>query len=76
MIWVKKTEEEWGNYVDAEGKHYVLDWCHKVYAKNNVTEESLGYKQFENLEEAVKYWNLTEYVDPQTLEMFADFKEE
>lgn len=61
MIWVRKTEEECGNYVDAEGKHYVLDWCHKVYA--NVTPQSLGYEPFDSMDDAISHYGLTEFVE-------------
>ncbi len=67
MIWVRKTEEECGNYVDAEGKHYVLEWCHKVYARGNATEESLGYEPFDSMEDAIAWYGLTEYVEPEEL---------
>lgn len=65
MIWVKKTETECGNYIDAEGKRYVLDWCHKIYSRGNVTEESLGYEPFDSMEAAIASYELTEYVDPE-----------
>lgn len=67
MIWVKKTETEYGNYVDADGKHYVLDWCHKVYSRGNAPEESLGYESFDSMEDAVASYELTEYVDPEEI---------
>ena len=75
MIWVKKTEEEYGNYVDSEGKHYLLDWCHKVYTRGNATEESLGYEPFDSIEDAVAWHGLTEYVEPEA-EMELDTIEE
>ena len=65
MIRVKKTEEEYGNYVDSDGKRYVLDWCHKVYTRGNVTEESLGYEPFDSIEDAIAWHGLTEYVEPE-----------
>jgi hypothetical protein len=67
MIWVKKTEEEYGNYVDSDGKHYVLDWCHKVYARGNATEESLGYEPFDSMGDAIAWYGLTAYVEPESL---------
>jgi hypothetical protein len=65
MIWVKKTETEYGNYVDADGKHYTLDWCHKLYLRGNVTEESLGYESFDSMEDAIASYGLTAYVEPE-----------
>lgn len=65
MIWVKKTETDHGNYVDAAGKRYVLSWCHKLYSRGNVTEESLGYEPFDSMEDAVSSYGFTEYVDPE-----------
>jgi hypothetical protein len=65
MIWVKKTETEYGNYVNSEGKRYTLSWCHKVYSRGNVTEESLGYEPFDSMEDAISQYGLTAYVDPE-----------
>lgn len=62
MIWVRKTEEECGNYVDAEGKHYVLEWCHKFYG--TLTAEDMGYARFESVEAAAASWGLTPYEEP------------
>lgn len=60
MIWVKKTEDENGGHIDADGKSYFLEWCHKFYTKQRSSIQSFGYEQFESLEEAVEYWGLTE----------------
>lgn len=65
MIWVKKTEEEYGNYVDANNTHYVLDWCHKLITPDGSTEEENGYEQYKSIEEACEVWGLTPYIDPE-----------
>lgn len=65
MIWVKKTEEEYGNYVDANNTHYVLDWCHKLITPDGSTEEENGYEQYKSIEEACEVWGLIPYVDPE-----------
>lgn len=64
MIWIKKTEEEYGNYVDANNTHYVLDWCHKLITPDGSTEEENGYEQHKSIEEACEAWGLIPYVDP------------
>lgn len=65
MIWVKKTENENGSYVDAEGKRYITDWCIKMYTPDGTTEADHGYERHESVEAACTAWNLTPYVDPE-----------
>lgn len=60
MIWVKKTEDENGGHIDADGKSYFLEWCHKFYTKQRSSIQSFGYEQFETLEDALQQWGLAE----------------
>lgn len=60
MIWVKKTEDENGVYVDSEEKIYIVEWCHKLYTKERSSIQSFGYEQFETFEDALQQWGLTE----------------
>lgn len=64
MIWIKKTEEDYGNYVDANNTHYVIEWCHKLITPDGSTEEDHGYELFEDEEAALTAWGLVPYVDP------------
>jgi hypothetical protein len=65
MIWVRKTEEEYGNYVDDEGNRYVIEWCHKLITPDGSTEADRGYEQHDSVEAACEAWGLIPYVDPE-----------
>lgn len=75
MIWVKKTEEEYGNYVDENNTHYVIEWCHKLVTPDGSTEEENGYEQYKSIEEACEAWGLIPYVDPEAAMEMATIEE-
>lgn len=60
-ILVRQTQDDNGNYVDADGMRYRVDWCEEVIGAE---PEQLGYAGFASFEEALELWGLTEYVDP------------
>ena len=62
-IWVRREACEQGNYVDAEGNRFLVQWCSTVLAKGK-TPADFGYEQHESVEMAAVAWGLTEYVDP------------
>lgn len=55
-IWVKRTQDDDGSYVDADNTHWRIDWCDTVIGAD---PESLGYERFRNVEVAAEYWGLT-----------------
>lgn len=61
----KRTECEYGNYVDADGVRYTVEWCSRIYSPENLTPEQLGYEPYETQEDALEKWGLTVYVDPE-----------
>lgn len=63
-IWVKKTKDENGNYIDDKDVRYNVDWCIKVIYADGRTEEDLGYTRFNSLENALTLWGLSPYVEP------------
>lgn len=65
MKYFRKTESEYGNYVDAEGVRWVVEWCSRIYSPDNKTPEQLGYEPHENQDAALAAWGLTPYVDPE-----------
>lgn len=75
-IWVRKTQDENGSYVDANGNRFQVEWCVEIYSPENKTPEDLGYEQFRSVESAVEYWELTPYVDPTLEEQFNITNEE
>ena len=68
MIWVRKTEDEQGSYVAADGCRYVVDWVHKLYCPCGLSEQEHGYEPYESMEDALNAWGLTEWVDPEAEE--------
>lgn len=75
-IWVRKTQDENGSYVDANGNRFQVEWCVEIYSPENKSPEDLGYEQFRSVESAVQYWELTHYVDPTLEEQFNIINEE
>ena len=63
MIYVKPEQDERGDYVDANGTRYMVDWGHMVVSPDKTPAE-LGYELFYSLDEALTKWELTEYVAP------------
>lgn len=52
-IWVRKTQDENGSYVDANGNRFQVEWCVEIYSPENKSPEDLGYEQFRSVESAV-----------------------
>lgn len=67
-IWVKKTEDENGSYVDDKDVRYSVEWCVKVIYADGRTEEDLGYTRFDSLDVALETWHLAPYIDPDIME--------
>lgn len=73
-IWARRIQQEYGNYVDAEGTRWVVDWCHQLITPDGSTEEDHGYEVHKDMDAALAAWGLTYYVDPDAvLEEAADF---
>lgn len=76
MIWVSKTiESQYGNYVDAEGNRYVIEWCNKLITPDGSTEEDHGYEHYESVDKACEVWGLIPYVDPDAVMEINDIEE-
>ena len=65
MKYFRKTESEYGSYVDEQGTRYVVDWCSAIYSPKNETPEQLGYEPFKTQDDALSAWGLTPYIDPE-----------
>lgn len=65
MKYFRKTESEYGTYVDEQGTRYMVDWCSAIYSPKNETPEQLGYTPFKKQEDALAAWGLTPYIDPE-----------
>lgn len=63
-IWVRKTPDVNGTYVDADGARWQVDWCVTMYTPDDSTPDQHGYELFRSVESACEYWELTPYIDP------------
>ena len=66
-IYCKAEQSEHGEYVDANGTRYMIDWGHHIEAPDGKKNEELGYKPFATLEEAAEaFWlTLAPHEEPQ-----------
>ena len=69
-IWVRKTQSEYGGYVDADGVRYSVEWCATMYTPDGSEPDAHGYEPFRSVEAAVEYWGLAPYVAPEAEEEF------
>lgn len=58
-IWCKPVESEYGEYVNADGVRYTIDWGHHIEDPDGRCNAELGYTEFFSLYDAAKAWNLT-----------------
>lgn len=72
MKYFRKTESEYGSYVDAAGVRYTVEWCSAIYSPDNLTPEQMGYEQFRSVDAAVAYWELEPWVDPEQEELLTE----
>lgn len=72
MIWVRKTQNENGDYVSEDGTRYIVEWCNKIYCPCGLTEEQHGYEKFDNLDAAKSQWKLEIYIDPEIERMLLE----
>lgn len=72
-VWVRKTQNEQGSYVDSDGSRWQVDWCVDIVGSS---PEAEGYELFRSVETATEYWGLTAWIDPEQEELLInDFTE-
>ena len=62
-IFVRKTQNENGQYVAADGSRWYVEWCAGMIGAEPTDH---GYELFRSQEAAVAYWELSPYVDPES----------
>ena len=67
-IWVRKTQDENGSYIDADGVRWRVESCVAMYNADGSEPDAHGYEPFRSVESATEYWGLTEWVDPEAEE--------
>lgn len=63
--WVRRTPAEYGNYVDANGQRYLVQWCSTMLTPDGSTPADHGYEQYASVEAACEAWGLAPYEEPQ-----------
>lgn len=58
-IWVRKTADPVGNYIDATGARYFVESCQSMYGAEPT---DLGYEPFRSVDVALAEWGLTPYI--------------
>lgn len=64
-IWVRKTQDEQGNYVAADGTRWAVESCVAMYNADGSEPDAHGYEPFRSVDAAVSYWELEPYVYPE-----------
>lgn len=63
-MWYKKVKNEKGRYVDANKERYMIIGCFRAQSPDGKRETELGLTMFKDLEQCLKAWKLTPYVEP------------
>lgn len=71
-VWVRKTQDEHGAYVDADGTRWQVDWCVAMYTPDGSEPDAHGYEMYRSVDAAVAYWELEPYVDPNEEELLIE----
>lgn len=72
-IWVRRTADEHGAYVDADGTRWHVDWCVDMLTPDNSTPDAHGYERFRSVDAAVEYWELQPWVDPEAEKLLTEY---
>lgn len=62
-VWCKVEQSDLGMYLDENNNLCTLVWGHDVSSRGGSTPSELGYKLFNSIEEAVKYFNIKEVIE-------------
>lgn len=74
-VWVRRTQDENGMYVDADGTRWQVDWCVDILTPDGSTPDAHGYELFRSVDAAVEYWELAPYVDPESENLLTETNE-
>ena len=71
-IFVRKTQNDNGQYVAADGSRWHVEWCAGMIGAEPTDH---GYEPFRSVDAAVAYWELEPYVHPEQEELLTDYNE-
>lgn len=67
MIWVRKTKNDFGGYVDKNGDRFTVEWCVGMVTPDGTGPANHGYEQHESIAAACETWQLSVYIDPEAI---------
>ena len=65
-IYCRKRSSNFGQWVDADGSRWQIDWCVAMYGAE---PEELGYELFRSVAAAAEYWELAEYTESEPIDI-------
>lgn len=68
-VWVRRTKDEQGAYIDADGVRWSVDWCVDMVTPDGSTPDQHGYELYRSTDAAVAYWDLAPWADPEEEEL-------
>lgn len=71
-IFVRKTQNDNGQYVAADGSRWHVEWCAGMIGAEPTDH---GYEPFRSVDAAVAYWGLTPYVDPEAENLLTELEQ-
>lgn len=63
VVWCRKQNAEYGNYLDGEGKHWQVERCAAIFGILGQNPAAYGYEPFDSVEQAAEFWGLSEIED-------------
>lgn len=72
-VWVRKTQDEHGTYIDSDGNRWQVDWCVTMYTPDGSEPDAHGYELFRSVDTAVAYWELEPWVDPNAEKLLTEY---
>lgn len=74
-IWVRKTKNEFGQYIDVNGTRWLVESCVAMYTHDGSEPDAHGYEPYRSLEVALEAWGLESYVDPEAEELLTELEQ-
>ena len=65
VVWCRKQNAEYGNYLDDDGKHWHIERCAAIYGPLGQDPAAYGYEPFDSVEDAAAWFGLTPYEYPE-----------
>lgn len=74
LVWCRREQSDLGSYVDAAGTRWQIDRCAAIFGRLGNDPASYCYTPFDSVEQAVEFWELQPYVDPNVEDLTTEFE--